>query len=169
MFTLKEDEFWAFCLEIYAVDEVKRACLHLQDEMMFNVNILLLMMYLCKHDLAFDFDDIEKLEQGILRSNRALKKHRVKRRGIKQVSQSLYEKALSEELDMERQQQKELLAIASTMKFKHIPVKKVLSEQIAATCARYLTESRNKRVRALDTRLLSKETLQACSCFVKYL
>jgi uncharacterized protein (TIGR02444 family) len=163
---MQADEFWHYALDVYQQEGVKQACLDLQDKMQLNVNLILAMMYLCKHGLMYRYDDFSEVEQAIAESEKKLKHHRRKRRGLKKIDESLYEKALSEELTMEKAQQAIIVEYSNGLVFQHIPNTSVLRDQLAALCLRQLTRLRPARSefsRPRGTQTLSDEILQAIS------
>jgi uncharacterized protein (TIGR02444 family) len=168
MLELCADKLWAYSLAVYQHEEVKTACLELQDSMGLNVNIILSMMHLSAHDLMYNFDDIAALEQAISKSDKALKRHRVKRQGLKTVDNALYAQSLKDELGMEKAQQAEIVTFANTLFFHHQQLRSRLSSQLAALCIRQLNHSRQQGTLKLDPRTLSGETLKACGALVNY-
>lgn len=168
MFKLDVDELWQYSLAVYQQEEVRLACLALQDSMQVNVNVLLSMMYLCKRQRMYDFDDIGKIEEAISQSDKALKRHRAKRRGLKNIDAGRYQKALDQELILEKAQQVEIVNFANTLFFPYMRSSEELSDQIAALCLRRITNTRSKREQKLDPRKISDEVLKACGTLAEY-
>ncbi|MBT1451426.1 TIGR02444 family protein [Glaciecola sp. XM2] len=160
MFKLEQSDFWDYSLLVYKHDEVKHACLHLQDMMHLNVNILLLMMYLRNHNKMLAFDDIQKLESAINASDMQLKKHRAKRRGLTHVDESLYKEALAQELELERLQQAQIVTFANTLSLSVCDNTAQLSDQLVALCMRELTRENAKRDKT--NKALAQQDLIAC-------
>lgn len=178
MFELSAVNLWQYSLSVYGIDEVKDACLTLQDEMQLNVNVLLCMMFLSKQGFMFRFEDINLLEQAIEESDKALIRHRKKRRNLKEVNQDLYEKALADELVLEQAQQKEIVRFTNTLNLQHTPHPSVLSDQVSALCLRQITVKRLRKARAnipgqirmqpVDNQQLSPSVLSACAALFNY-
>jgi len=162
MFKIDPDNFWEYSLAVYQHDEVKQACLFLQDRMDLNVNVILSMMYLCKYDRMYQFEDIEKLEADILPSERLLKRHRAKRRDLKSIHESLYKQALNEELALEKEQQARITQYANTLTFNAYGEPNQLSDQLVGLCMRQSMRSQSKPL-TVDT-----EDLDACATLANY-
>lgn len=168
MFSIDTNALWQYSLSVYKHEEVKAACLELQDMMDINVNLIILMMYLCRHQLMFNFDDIKLIEEAIKKSEQMLKRHRAKRRGIKQVSLALYQEALAQELLLEKAQQEEMVEFANTLFFHYVRSPNELPDQLAGLCLRKLTDTRTKRPYKFDYRKVSDDSLKACAVLGKY-
>ncbi|WP_371194329.1 TIGR02444 family protein [Glaciecola sp. SC05] len=168
MFSIDKDALWDYSLSVYKYDEVKSACLALQDGLQINVNIVLSMMYLSQHERMYNFDDIQRIEEAIEASDKRLWRHRAKRRGIKTVDLTLYKKALEEELALEKSQQAEIVTFANTLFFHYVRTREQLSDQLAALCLRKLTDTRAMQGKKLDHRTVSQECLKACASLSQY-
>jgi uncharacterized protein (TIGR02444 family) len=113
--------FWAYSLEKYSLDEVKTACLKLQDDHAYNVNLLLFCMLCDSHRAKLSKEQLAGIRQDILLSDETLLEHRAKRKKAKpradspnsQTNDELYHRLLQEELTLEAAQQE--LIIASFM------------------------------------------------------
>jgi uncharacterized protein (TIGR02444 family) len=162
MFKIIPDAFWEYSLSVYQHNEVKDACLLLQDRMDLNVNVILSMMYLCKHDRMYHFEDIEKLEADILPSEKNLKRHRAIRRDLKNINDLRYRQALSEELALEKEQQELITRYANTLTFNAYGEPGQLSDQLVALCMRQTMHAQTKSL------TITNEDLNACKTLAKY-
>nr|WP_136250859.1 TIGR02444 family protein [Ningiella ruwaisensis] len=133
--------FWEYSLNIYKDEKVKDACLFLQDHAGLNVNLILLLTYLSEQQLILSFEDLEGIETALERSEKLLKHHRRKRKGLKKINQVAYKQALADELDLERGQQQELLEAANGCFFNRIQSPLQLSDFLTALCINKRTKS----------------------------
>jgi uncharacterized protein (TIGR02444 family) len=109
---VQTDHFWQFAVTIYSLEPVKQCCLDLQNEHDANVNLILLCIYLDRHNCQLSVEQIGQLQHSIEQSNEELKNHRGQRQALKKSKvldqEALilaYQTALSEELELEREQQ----------------------------------------------------------------
>lgn len=102
------DSFWRYSISKYALDDVKKSTLMLQDEYAFNVNLLLFCMLCDANAYVISKAFVSDLKQAILPSDYALIEHRKKRRQAKVNNNEVtsdYEALLTQELALEAQQQ----------------------------------------------------------------
>lgn len=104
------EDFWQWSGQHYANEDVKNACLALQDEFGLNVNLLLLCQYAQTQGLGISIGQIPVLIACIGHSDEALRAHRAQRKAAKTGDPSVYTQLLEQELAMERAQQSELIA-----------------------------------------------------------
>jgi uncharacterized protein (TIGR02444 family) len=114
---------WQYSLQKYAYDEVKDACLSLQDDYAYNVNLLLLCMLCDSLGVTLIESEIDEIRTRIKVSDSALIEHRHRRRHAKTIEQSNsiilgkdcvdYQALLKQELKLEAAQQ-ELIVHAYT-------------------------------------------------------
>lgn len=102
---------WQFSLDYYAVNEVKEACLCLQNQFQGNVNLLLLLKWLDEQQLSINDSEWPHLLACLSHSESLVHSFRELRRKLKShLSETLYREALQFELRLEKQQQAELIA-----------------------------------------------------------
>jgi uncharacterized protein (TIGR02444 family) len=107
---LTPERLWQFSLQYYAVKGIKEACLSLQNEFSGNVNFMILLKWLDEAKLTFDPVDWPLLFESLQRSDALLKTFReLRRKSKRQVPSSIYQESLQFELQLEREQQKDLL------------------------------------------------------------
>ncbi|WMC09944.1 TIGR02444 family protein [Oceanimonas pelagia] len=106
---ISADALWQFSEQHYGRPGVAAACLELQDEYGANVNLLLLLLLLEEQGLTVDLAPF----WPVLESRRGLFQHwRSLRRRLKaQLDADDYAQLLQHELELERWQQQELLAV----------------------------------------------------------
>ncbi|WP_198928357.1 TIGR02444 family protein [Enterovibrio norvegicus] len=105
------DGLWQFCLQHYSQQEVKHACLKLQDQFKGNVNLALLLAWLEDAGFSLTNTSLAALRQSITQSETLLGRYRLMRRDLKpQLSRGAYQKMLNYELTLEKFQQQVLLA-----------------------------------------------------------
>ncbi len=102
--------FWDFSLNTYAEPAVKDACLAAQDDFGADVNLLLLCLWLGRHQCAPD----PKAWQGLLAASAEWQQEklgplRARRRALK--GQAHYALALADELAAEKEAQVALIAV----------------------------------------------------------
>ena len=149
---VQTDDFWQFAVTIYALEPVKQCCLDLQNEHDANVNLILLCIYLDRHNCQLSAGQIDQLQRSIEQSNEALKTHRSQRQALKK-SKALdqealmlaYQTALSEELELEREQQYILVTclnqiILSDQALEASTKTPISSEKSLSNTKRYLTD-----------------------------
>lgn len=163
VFKLSKDGLWEYSLLVYQNEAVKQSCLQLQDDLQVNVNIVLSMMYLSKHQRMYQFEDIASIEQAIKQSDLVLMRHRAKRRNVKRLDATLYNEALVEELTLEKAQQDELVEHANTLFFHHMAFPEQLADQLTGLCLQKLNNLRATAAYKLDPRTVSAESLTACA------
>lgn len=104
----RREEFWNFCLEVYAAAGVKDACLEAQDSFGADVNLLLLFLWHDREGLLVSDTAMNALLATSGRwQQETLAPHRERRRAAKGTGR--YESLLRQELDLERQAQAALL------------------------------------------------------------
>lgn len=106
------DTLWQFSEQHYGRPGVAAACLNLQDEHGANVNLLLLLLLLEEQGLTLDiapFLPVLERRRGLFQHWRAL------RRRLKPgLDADDYAQLLQHELELERWQQQELLAVLAS-------------------------------------------------------
>lgn len=108
--SLTLEGLWQFSLDYYAVNEVKEACLCLQNQFQGNVNLLLLLKWLDEQQLDISDSDWPRLLARLSHSESLVHSFRDLRRKLKShLSETLYREALQFELRLEKQQQAELV------------------------------------------------------------
>lgn len=158
---LTAEEFWAFSLGIYKADDVKNACLHLQDSLDINVNMLLLLLYMAKLNYACDYQDIAVLQEAIADSERVLKAHRKMRKQLKLGDPQAYKAALEDELALEKAQQNILVSRAAQLTVYPAEGEKIITEQLQSLCLQKLSKLASKE--------LDEKTLNACNNLISAL
>lgn len=115
-------KLWQYSLEKYAANEVKQACLILQDEYAYNVNMLLFCMLCDSLPFSLKVDTIVQLQAHIFSSDLALAEHRKIRKNAKittervtgfddtAVASDVYSRLLKQELALEAAQQEMIVA-----------------------------------------------------------
>lgn len=102
------EEFWNFCLEVYAAQGVKDACLAAQDSHHADVNLMLLLLWHDREALMLADSQLDRLMAVSAHwQTQHLAPHRTRRRAAKGTP--AYEALLREELDLERDAQAALL------------------------------------------------------------
>jgi uncharacterized protein (TIGR02444 family) len=103
-------DLWQFCLQHYGKQDVKQACLKLQDQHQGNVNLALLLAWLESHGYGLAPESLSQLKQSLSRSEHLLIAYRNLRRDIKpRVGAGQYKKMLNFELSLEKFQQQDLI------------------------------------------------------------
>jgi uncharacterized protein (TIGR02444 family) len=106
---LSSDQFWSFSCAHYEQQVVKEACLELQNEYHFNVNLLLLCCYLQGQQLRLDLTHIDQCLTAIAETHEQLNQVRIIRTEIKNTNELAYQYLLKAELALEQQQQSVLI------------------------------------------------------------
>ncbi len=108
-----EDIFWTFSLALYRQEQVKEACLALQDSSSLDVNLLLYCCWAGQGGHLLSHNELRRLhglsanwQTGILRPMRQVRQRLAKEEG----AESVYQAAKSFELQLERVEQSRLLA-----------------------------------------------------------
>lgn len=105
-------DLWQFCLHHYAKQEVKQACLKLQDEHQGNVNLALLLAWIESHGYGLSPESLTQLKHALSRSEHLLIAYRHLRRDLKpRVGTGQYKKMLNFELSLEKFQQQDLIEV----------------------------------------------------------
>ncbi|WP_395338700.1 TIGR02444 family protein [Ningiella sp. W23] len=168
-FLIQKEALWEYSLDAYSNQAIKEACLELQDSMMINVNLVLCMMYVCSHRYMFDFDDLEKIELAIAESDKALIRHRAKRRGLKLMDKALYEEALKDELILEKSQHQEIVNAANALFFRHMTHNSQLSDQLSGLCLMRINALNRTRQKRLALKQIPEASLMACTTIGAFL
>ncbi len=105
-------EFWAWSLAVYGRPGVAETCLRLQDEAGFDVNLVLLLLFLAATGRRpLDAADVAALERAVAPFRLyALGPARAARRALKAAGGPPYAAAKAAELDLEREAQRQLVA-----------------------------------------------------------
>lgn len=108
--TLNPDEFWLFSLNIYALQNVKKLCLTLQDQHGADVNLLLLALYADSKGITVVDQALDALlaVSADWQENK-LAPMRLKRQSLDRDSPA-YQQVLREELELEKKEQTALLS-----------------------------------------------------------
>lgn len=115
-------DLWQFCLKHYSIQEVKHACLKLQDQHQGNVNLALMLAWLESLGYSLLPDDLNTLKQALVRSEHLLVSYRQLRRDLKErVGSGQYKKLLNFELMLEKQQQQDLVAALNQLPWQPHP------------------------------------------------
>lgn len=101
--------FWQFSVQLYRCEGVKEYCLRLQNESELNVNFLLLSAWMNLHEVSLTEEQTRRLEQACAETQLTLNQMRFLRTNFLKNSKE-YKKHLSEELRIEAEQQKIMLA-----------------------------------------------------------
>lgn len=80
---MNDEMLWQYSLKKYAEKEVQDACLSLQDEYAYNVNVLLFCMLCDANNLALSPVEIRHIKRVISASDKVLIEHRERRREAK--------------------------------------------------------------------------------------
>ncbi len=108
--SLTLERLWQFSLQYYGVQEVKEACLKLQNQYHGNVNLLMLLKWLDEQQVAFKDQEWLQVEACLGRSETLLNSYRELRKKLKlHLPDTLYRESLQFELQLERQQQSDLV------------------------------------------------------------
>lgn len=102
MTPITTSELWAFCVDVYSHDRIRELCLRFQDEAGVNVNLLLFLAYLHKHQLRIYPTQPKDLVQAIAELDASTSKFRGHRRSLKDKDEALYKASLAQELEMEK-------------------------------------------------------------------
>ncbi|SIO17666.1 TIGR02444 family protein [Salinivibrio sp. ES.052] len=103
-------DLWQFCLHHYDKQEVKQACLKLQDEHQGNVNLALLLAWIESYGYGLAPESLTQLKHALSRSEHLLIAYRHLRRDLKpRVGSGQYKKMLNFELSLEKFQQQDLV------------------------------------------------------------
>lgn len=116
---MKAKTFWQYSLNKYSIGEVKDACLQLQDEYRYNVNLLLFCMLCDSLKTLLCEQSVLSIKNKIALSERHLIEHREERRRTKmkdndaatasQKQESSYKALLKHELALEVEQQEMII------------------------------------------------------------
>jgi uncharacterized protein (TIGR02444 family) len=143
------DRFWAFSCAYYDRKDIKEACLALQDQYQFNVNVLLLCCYIQTQDLALDAKHIEQCLVAIASTNDQLNELRKIRRKVKVHNNDAYQCLLDAELAIEKQQQQTLIDVVNDQNL--LPLRNTLN---IIAYAQYLELEKNLDVQSLLNMLI---------------
>ena len=113
--TAKNHDLWAYCLDIYGDDDVERECLRLQDQLGFNVNVVLWASWLDRNQIAFEKHLLQRGEKAIFwRYHCITKPLRWLRRRLPkaQLLKGIRGRIKADELDSERSQLVRLQSIS---------------------------------------------------------
>ncbi|MBE1300444.1 MAG: TIGR02444 family protein [Alteromonadaceae bacterium] len=119
MSPFNSDSFWQFSLEFYSPEPIKQACLTLQDNFDFNVNLILLCCWLDSLRVKLSAEQLHQLKGVIKNSDVELKQHR-KLRAANKNQQDRYAALLQQELALEQAQQSILVSTLNSMKVVHV-------------------------------------------------
>ncbi|MDD1782148.1 TIGR02444 family protein [Enterovibrio sp. ZSDZ35] len=112
------DGLWQFCLQHYGQQEVKHACLKLQDQFKGNVNLALLFAWIEDAGFTLSLPSQSALRKAMSHSETLLSRYRLMRRELKpQLSRGAYQKMLNYELTLEKFQQQELLTCVNQLEW----------------------------------------------------
>ncbi|TRY33283.1 TIGR02444 family protein [Aliiglaciecola sp. M165] len=103
------DDFWQFSIEIYSKDKVQQSCLALQNKANLNVNLLLLCIWLDRQGVLLTVKQIQTLLTAISDHDKQIQVHRKTRIGTKQHDPDMYKLLLEQELELEKQQQRQIV------------------------------------------------------------
>ncbi|ODA30176.1 TIGR02444 family protein [Veronia pacifica] len=107
---------WQFSLAHYSHNDVKQACLKLQDDYQGNVNLALMLVWLEFSGFSFSDDSLNILRQAIADSEMLLRRYRYMRRELKsELSHANYQKLLNFELMLEKKQQQDLVSTVNQL------------------------------------------------------
>lgn len=114
--SLSLEVLWQFSLQYYSVNEIKEACLTIQNDYGGNVNLAILLCWLDMQKLSFKGSEWDKLHNSLSTSEALLDEYRLLRKELKMhLTSSLYRKALKFELKLEKQQQSDLVECIHSM------------------------------------------------------
>lgn len=102
------DAFWAYSIALYQDDEIKRLCLHLQDDFSLNVNIILLCCYLNSKKCGLSGGGYVQLNHVQPKLISRLERYKKERKASK--GNPGYANLLTQELELEKQHQKALIS-----------------------------------------------------------
>ncbi|KXF82804.1 TIGR02444 family protein [Enterovibrio coralii] len=134
------DGLWQFCLHHYGQQEVKHACLKLQDQFKGNVNLALLLAWIEDAGFSLSPHSLSALRKTMAQSETLLSRYRLMRRDLKpQLSRGAYQKMLNYELTLEKFQQQELITCLNQLDWEETgpPALESYCTQLD-TAARYL-------------------------------
>lgn len=123
---LSTETFWAFSLNLYQHNEIKQACLSLQNDFDLNVNLLLLCSFLDHNRIDLSARQFDQLRAAITPIDNQIKQIRQQRIAQKNLDQGRYKALLDQELTLEKSQQACLIAVFNKLadKAKHTPAKR---------------------------------------------
>ncbi len=125
------DGLWQFCLHHYGNQEIKHACLKLQDAFKGNVNLALLLVWVESAGFTLSASSLATLRQALAPSETLLSRYRLMRRELKpQLSRGAYQKMLNYELTLEKFQQQALIACIN-----HLPWEEDAPSALELYCA----------------------------------
>lgn len=112
-----EEEFWAFSLAFYGVEENKKCLLWLQDNVNLNVNLLLFAIYSVDQGFLVTNEQFLSLNRALVKVEKETEELRKARILIGQEDKTseAYKHALSLELEHEKIQQKKLVESVQTL------------------------------------------------------
>lgn len=106
---MHENKFWVYSCAVYANEEVKAACLRMQDRFGLNVNVLLYCLYLGQQQKLINQEQFERLactlspwHENITRPLRQLRR-KIKTHAASDLS--VYNKITEAEIASEREEQ----------------------------------------------------------------
>lgn len=97
-----DNDLWRFAINFYTKPYVAEFLLHLQDEYLLDVNIILLMLYLEQQGVVINETHIAQLLEKTASWRQSVAKMRETRREIKTLDADLYQQAKQLELDIEQ-------------------------------------------------------------------
>ncbi|GAD80596.1 TIGR02444 family protein [Vibrio ezurae] len=141
------DSLWQFSLRYYCVQEIKEACLHLQNHFHGNVNLLLTAKWLDEQHLSFTESQWPKVIQSLGRTEPLLLHFRELRRKSKaHLPESLYRDSLQFELQLERQQQADIVALLHQLPLTTVTQPHLINDYCHQLGAQQLAEIFNKQI-----------------------
>lgn len=133
------DGLWQFCLHHYGQQEVKHACLKLQDQCKGSVNLALLLVWLEDAGFTLSAPSLSALRHSLVQSETLISRYRLMRRELKpQLSRGAYQKMLNYELTLEKFQQQTLITCVN-----QLPWEEHTSSALAAYCSQLEGDGRH--------------------------
>ena len=125
--------FWQFSCDTYAREEVKILCLHCQNKLGLNVNLLLLCAWLTKFDGSLSVADWQRLQEVIAQSELELAELREQRRQLEK-GRPRYKAHMQQELELEARQQSAIITALGQLEYRKTSDNPLCSYFSAANC-----------------------------------
>ncbi|WP_394222246.1 TIGR02444 family protein [Alteromonas gracilis] len=110
---IENNAFWEYSVSRYTKGDMAPLALLLQDNHNVNVNVLLLICWCLENNVIINLPQLKAVVGASALTERALQSHRAKRKAAspeKGGDKATYDALKAQELDIERQQQRDIVA-----------------------------------------------------------
>lgn len=125
--------FWEYSVSRYTKGDMAPLALLLQDNHSVNVNVLLLICWCLENNVIINLPQLKAVIEASLLTEEALQHHRAKRKAAspeKGGEKAEYEALKAQELDLERQQQRDIVASFNEQSVTHLGQTEALSSSV---------------------------------------